>query len=298
MIINNSNRAITTHCFDVDDAVKHGVEKAILLYNIKFWLEHNRANNTNFHDGKWWTFNSADAFATLFPYLNSKKISRLLKELENDGVILVGNYNKKGYDRTKWYSTPYHASFPKNEKWISQICEMDIPDLSNAFPKFEQPIPDVNANINSDVNTDKKDIDVEVKKASVKSEKFVPANYPTPLFIDKETWAAFHEMRDAKKKTATEYACKLLVNKLTKFNNAGFDANTAIENSITNGWTDVFQPKTASNQKGLTHAKQQTPFFSAANTAQQQPSAVELEIQRLRAERGNSNASDGIRTVS
>lgn len=52
------------------------------------------------------------------------------------------------------------------------------------------------------------------------------------------------------------------------------------------------------SNRGLTHAKPQTPFFSAANTAQQQPSAVELEIQRLRAERGNSNASDGIRTVS
>lgn len=142
------------HSFNVDDAIKYGTDKAAILYNIKFWLEHNRANNTNFHDGHWWTYNSADAFEKLFPYMNAKKIARLLRELEKDGEILVGNFNKKGYDRTKWYSTPCYASLSKNEQCIVQKCAMDSPNMSNALSIFAPPIPDSKPNDKPIINTD------------------------------------------------------------------------------------------------------------------------------------------------
>lgn len=93
-----------SHSFYVHDAEKHGVEKAVILYNLRFWLEKNQASNKNLHDGYYWTYNSAKAFAVLFPYYTARKIERLLRQMENDGLILSGNYNKAGYDRTKWYS--------------------------------------------------------------------------------------------------------------------------------------------------------------------------------------------------
>lgn len=151
---------MATHYFDVDDAVKHGIDKAVILQNIRFWLDHAKANKSNERDGYYWTYNSAKAFAELFPYMSASKISRLLKELENSGDLIVSNYNKAGYDRTKWYTTADYA--------ISQKCEMDSSDLGNGFNKNEQPIPDSKPD-------DKPD-----KKRTVKTDTFKQffAQYP------------------------------------------------------------------------------------------------------------------------
>ncbi|WP_201595364.1 hypothetical protein [Psychrobacter vallis] len=166
---------MTVHVFDVDDAVKYGMEKAVILQNMRFWLDKNKANGTNLHDGYYWTYNSVDAFLELFPYLKSKGIiQRLLKNMEEDGLLLVGNYNKKGYDRTKWYSMPaYFATTldithspnlangcnPSKDA-IHQKQRMDSPNLTNGFTKNDAPIPD----INTDINTDSKPITCEAEK--------------------------------------------------------------------------------------------------------------------------------------
>lgn len=160
-----------SHSFYVHDAEKHGVEKAVILYNLRFWLEKNQASNKNLHDGYYWTYNSAQAFTVLFPYYTASKVNRLLKQMENDGLILSGNYNKAGYDRTKWYSMPdfcvaaldnSHFSLLQNAiftsaKWIFQYCKMDIAELQNAFFKSARPIPDINTDGKPDVNTDAND---------------------------------------------------------------------------------------------------------------------------------------------
>ena len=139
------------HSFYIEDAEKHGVEKAVILYNLRFWLEKNKANDKNLHDGYYWTYNSAKAFATLFPYYNSSKIHRLLTQMESEGLVLSGNYNKKGYDRTKWYSMPEfsvesidNSHFSLLQNAIFHYCKMDISLLQNAFCRSATPIPDIN----------------------------------------------------------------------------------------------------------------------------------------------------------
>lgn len=41
------------HYFDVRVAVEYGVTEAILLNNIFFWVEKNKANEQGFHDGRY-----------------------------------------------------------------------------------------------------------------------------------------------------------------------------------------------------------------------------------------------------
>lgn len=94
------------HSFDVEDAIQYGVEKAILLFNLRFWLTKNKANKTNIHDGYYWTYNSREAFAELFPYMNPRTIGRYMQELEEQGIVKSGKYNKTAWDRTKWYTIP------------------------------------------------------------------------------------------------------------------------------------------------------------------------------------------------
>ena len=66
---------MTKHVFDIEVAQMVGVNAAVLLENISRWCEHNQANNTNFHDGHYWTYNSMKAFEKLFPYIKSRFLS-------------------------------------------------------------------------------------------------------------------------------------------------------------------------------------------------------------------------------
>ena len=106
-----NENGLKEHHFNIADAVQYGTDKAVLLYNLRFWLDYNKANKKNIHkhiNGKeyYWTFNSGEAFAELFPYMKRRKISRHLRELEEAGVIISGNFNRMRYDRTKWYTIP------------------------------------------------------------------------------------------------------------------------------------------------------------------------------------------------
>lgn len=92
------------HQFCVELASKYGIEEAIIIQNLYFWIKKNVANECNFYDGRYWTYNSSKAFSVLFPYMNESKIYRVLKSLEQQEFIVKGNYNETKYIRTTWYS--------------------------------------------------------------------------------------------------------------------------------------------------------------------------------------------------
>lgn len=92
------------HHFNVEIAIQYGVTEAILLNRLWFWIEKNRTEERNFHDGKYWTFNSRKALEELFPYLTERKIRNALNHLTEEGILLTGRYNKLPFDRTIWYA--------------------------------------------------------------------------------------------------------------------------------------------------------------------------------------------------
>lgn len=153
-----------THSFDVEIATEFGVNCAILLNHIYFWVEKNRANERHFHEGKYWTYNSINAYTELFPYMSDKQIRTSLKKLEDSGLISVGNFNQSAYDRTKWYAL--------TEKGMSilQNCNIDLPKRANGLSENGEPIPDINI---TDINiTDNKKININnVTEDSIKDIK-------------------------------------------------------------------------------------------------------------------------------
>lgn len=90
--------------FDTDIAAEYGVDESIMIANLQFWIRKNEANGKHFHDGRFWTYNSIEAFTKLFPFWTARQIRRILKSLEEKGVIVTGNYNTSAYDRTTWYA--------------------------------------------------------------------------------------------------------------------------------------------------------------------------------------------------
>lgn len=85
-------------------AKEYGVENAVMIWNLQFWIELNETNGKHFYNGRYWTFNSVDAFMKQFPFWSRGQIRRILKSLEENDVIMTGNYNSSAYDRTMWYA--------------------------------------------------------------------------------------------------------------------------------------------------------------------------------------------------
>lgn len=92
------------HFFDPEIAVQYGVDEAVFIQNLRFWIQRNEANEKNFYEGKCWVFNSQRAWPKLFPYWTRKQIRRIVEKLRDLGVIEVGCFNESPYDRTAWYT--------------------------------------------------------------------------------------------------------------------------------------------------------------------------------------------------
>ena len=134
------------HHFNVELAKEYGILEAVILNHLQFWTEKNRANGTNFHDGHYWTYNSAKAFSELFPYASQKQIRKALQNLIGEGIIQTGNYNKNPYDRTLWYS------FTEKGNRIFQTVSIDLPKRENGNDLEGQPIPNNKTDNKTDNN--------------------------------------------------------------------------------------------------------------------------------------------------
>lgn len=92
------------HSFDVEIAKAYGVECAIFLHDLYYWVKYNEARNQNEYEGRYWTFNSRKAYAYHFPYWSIDQIKRITKKLIDAGIVVTAQLNKKNYDHTIWYS--------------------------------------------------------------------------------------------------------------------------------------------------------------------------------------------------
>lgn len=81
-----------------------GINEAIILQQIHYWLE--RSNNI--HDGYRWVYNSIKDWNEQFKWLSEPTLKRKFKSLEDQGLLITGNYNKKKFDKTKWYRIDYN----------------------------------------------------------------------------------------------------------------------------------------------------------------------------------------------
>ena len=133
------------YMFDGDVAKDVGTNAAVLFHSIVWWIAKNEANEKNFHDGKYWTYNSVSAFSKLFPFFTDKMVRSSLEKLEKNGYIISGNYNKIPYDRTKWYAlgdigmTYYSA---KTQKSICPKKKSHLTKWANQNSNQGKPIPD------------------------------------------------------------------------------------------------------------------------------------------------------------
>ena len=266
------------HYFDINIAMKYGIQPAIILNNLYFWIEKNRANEKHFYDGYYWTYNSMKAFSELFPYMTERQIDYAIKKLVESGLVIKGNYNKSSYDRTCWYAiTKAGYSILQNcemdktnkEYSISQNCEMDKTNLSNGNDTIVKPIPDINTD-SKQINEEKenykekenefslqKNISISTKKRNEKNQEYElielkrvkeKVEHVTENVQLKNKILSFLNFRIKNKKLVTMEYLRVFLEKLDKLSNSNDNEKIEILNqSIERGYTTIYAVRKSGN---------------------------------------------------
>ena len=106
------------HSFNVNVAKKVGVNKAILLQYIEFWVDKRKANKVLIYEGKAWVYHTASGYEEIFRYMKANTIAKYLVELEKEGYLHSSQNIEKGKNRNNRvkYYTLGDAYFSITEK--------------------------------------------------------------------------------------------------------------------------------------------------------------------------------------
>ena len=111
------------HHFNPDLADRYGVDVAIILHEIAYYVDYNRRNGVNFHEGRWWMFNTLQSFCESHTYWTKNQVEYLLRKCKNKGLILTGHFHEGG-NRTTWYTVSDEiAAFFRNGTGLSTNSE-------------------------------------------------------------------------------------------------------------------------------------------------------------------------------
>ena len=215
-------------------ARRYGLEEAVFLDYLMFWYKENRANQRNFRDGRWWTYNSVNALSQIFPWWSVKQLRRIAESCRTKGAILAGNYSADHRDRTLWYT-------PSDELLAlygtcgegSCVCPNGQIDLPNQADTFAQ---------TGKTNIEHVKTSVQTNEGSAAS---VLDNYAGEDADLRKRLADFQEVRRKKKKPLhTTRAAAVLLHKLDKLSNGDRAVKLALlDKAILHNWDSVYPLK-------------------------------------------------------
>lgn len=110
-----------------------GLNEAIILQQIHYWLNNSKHN----HEGKCWIYNSYKEWQKQFPFWSNATIRRAISSLEKQNLLVTGNFNKAGFDKTKWYTIDYDV-LKGMSKCIAQNEQTDCSNRANGVDQNEQ----------------------------------------------------------------------------------------------------------------------------------------------------------------
>lgn len=121
-------------------ATKIGLNEAMFLQQLHYWSERSQHE----FDGHKWVYNTVPDWCKQFPFWSERTLARILAKLERLGLVLVGNYNQKGFDRTKWYAVNYEKVAELEQEKPSGSGDFDRPsekkkaaDAGNIYEKVD-----------------------------------------------------------------------------------------------------------------------------------------------------------------
>ena len=169
-----------------------GLNNAIVLQQIHYWVTINERAKKTFRVGYYWTYNSYDAWRRQFPFWSVSTIKRIFMELEADGYITTGNYNRLAIDRTKWYRVNYDKLDERVIVTQSAFVELTM-DGSNPDPgrlNLTSPLPE----ITTEITTENRVMEIWTESLELLKDQVSKSNFRTwlkdivPLSFDGEAF--------------------------------------------------------------------------------------------------------------
>jgi len=140
-------------------AVVLGLNEALVLQQVHYWIEVNKKNGRNYHEGRYWTYNTIDEWQKEFPFWSNSTIKRIFKRLRDMDLIQVDNFNVYQMDRTLWYTINYREldkltdHLEQNDPTIGSD-QQDSSDQNEPMENIDMasPLPKTSSNITSDIS--------------------------------------------------------------------------------------------------------------------------------------------------
>jgi hypothetical protein len=96
-----------THSFLIEDAKKHGIPAACILYHLKYLQQTKVDKSHETHEGKHWVNYTYQSMSNTFPYLGIEQVRRIMKKLTDDGVVIKDHLSKQRFNRELYWHVPF-----------------------------------------------------------------------------------------------------------------------------------------------------------------------------------------------
>lgn len=142
-----------------------GLNEAIVLQHVHYWLKMNEKTGKNYINGRFWTYNSIRKWhEESFEFWSFNTVQRVFSRLEKLGLLISDNFNKDPRDKTKWYTINYaelevlmqqqgKRDYPKTQQCTTPEWDNALPQNGvMEYPKIGQPLPNTTTNITTNNN--------------------------------------------------------------------------------------------------------------------------------------------------
>ena len=239
--------SILEHHFPPLIAEKYGVNAAILLRDIYHWCETNRCNDENFHEGRWWTYQTIKGLCLRHTYWTKNQVEHIIRTCREKGALLTGHFSEDQFDRTSWYALTDEAlALFEGTAPSSEISEMEFGKSTPTSRKNQKCYID------------------KYKTKDKTNNPLPPKNTPedvTAIFDGyagedaelRQRLADFQECRKQKKKPLhTARAARILLRKLDELSGGDRRLKLALlDNAILHSWESVYPLKADELPQGV-----------------------------------------------
>lgn len=179
-----------------------GLNEAIVLQQIHYWLR--KSNNVK--DGHKWIYNSMPNWQKQFNFWSLPTVKRVFRSLEKQGLIITANYNKAGFDKTKWYRINYeklqHVSRRSDQNDPTMVSNWTDGSDQNDTTNTNR-LPETTTETTTNISSDKPDDHLSETFEAIWKE------YPNKAG-KKEAFRHYKKWRKESKEHTDEYLMKKL----------------------------------------------------------------------------------------
>lgn len=197
-----------------------GLNEAIVLQQVHYWITINKKANKNFHEGKYWTYNSLPNWhKNNFDFWSFDTVKRTFSKLVKAKILITDNFNKDKRDRTLWYTIDYEVLETLINSIGAECTDGEGQNAPMKEGKMHRPLPETTTETTSDNNNNT----IDAKKPSEKESHSVKETKTDVVVVDEQVERVAKELKPQIERTVG----KITLEQLTKLiQTAGVDAVT------------------------------------------------------------------------